>query len=115
MKREAATADDYIGQVEGMQHDMLVTVRRVIREVMPDVEEVIEYGMLGYPGLANLAAQKNYVALYVMPEVLARHRANFPAVSCGKSCLRFTRPEQVDEAALRALLTEVRERRVAGR
>ena len=86
---------------------MLDTIRETVIEIAPGTEEVIEHGMLGYPGLANLAAQKNYVALYVRPAVLAEHRSNFPGISCGKSCLRFRRPEQIDRGAVRALLKDV--------
>jgi hypothetical protein len=74
-------------------------------------DEGIEHGMLDYPGLANLAAQKHYVALYVAPAVLAKHKKSFPGVSCGKSCLRFAKPEQLDPVALRRLLKAVRSHR----
>ena len=59
-------------------------VRAAIFAVAPDVEEGLRYGMLDYPGLANLGAQKHYVALYVAPEVLARHVDAFPGVDRGK-------------------------------
>jgi hypothetical protein len=77
------------------------------------VEETIGHGMLDYPGLANLAAQKGYVALYVAPEVLERHKPHFPGVSTGKSCLRFKRIDQADPAALRRLLVDLRAARAS--
>jgi len=63
--------------------------------------------MLGYPGLGNLAAQKNYVALYVNSSKLAEHVVNFPGASCGKCCLRFRKPEHIDPDALRSLLADI--------
>lgn len=78
-----------------------------ILRACPDVAEGIRYGMLDYPGLANRAAQKNYVALYVMPAVLADFKARFLGVRCGKSCLRIARLEQFDEAANLDLLQAV--------
>ena len=114
MKRDARSPTAYRADVEGDQRVILEAIRKVIFAVDPKVEEGIEYGMLDYPGLANLAAQKSYVALYVAPPVLAEHRASFPGVSAGKSCLRFARTEQVDAKALRALLRAVRRHR-AGR
>jgi hypothetical protein len=86
---------------------MLETIRDVIFEIAPESDEIIEYGMLGYPGLANLAAQKHYVALYVKPAVLAEHREHFSGADCGKSCLRFRRPDQIDRERLRVLLGDV--------
>ena len=76
-------------------------------EVLTRTEEGIEHGMLDYPGVANLAAQKHYVALYVAPTVLAQHREAFAGIDAGKSCLRFKRSEQLDSAALRKLLDAV--------
>jgi uncharacterized protein YdhG (YjbR/CyaY superfamily) len=86
---------------------MLEMIRDLIFEVAPETDEIIEYGMLGYPGLANLAAQKHYVALYVKPVVLAEHREQFSGADCGKSCLRFRRPDQIEPALIRALLGDV--------
>ena len=111
MRRTAATPAAYLGKVEGSQRAILDAIRATIRDVAPDIGETVEYGMLGYPGLANLGAQKHHVALYVMPEVLERHRANFPGVDCGKSCLRFRRLEQVRPGPLAALLRDVLETR----
>ena len=108
MKRDASSPSAYLDAVDGIQKQILESIRDVIFEIAPDVEEGVEYGMLDYPGLANLAAQKNHVALYVAPAVLAEHEERFPGVSCGKSCLRFTRTEQADPKALRALLRDVR-------
>ena len=81
----------------------------MIFEIAPDAQEGIAHGMLDYTGLANLAAQKNYVALYVAPAVLANWKDDFPDVSMGKSCMRFHRMNQVNRAALGRLLREVRE------
>ena len=83
MRRNDSSPEAYRKDVLGEQSEMLETIREAIFEVAPDMEEIIEYGMLGYPGLANLAAQKHYVALYVPPAVLAEHRDRFPGTDCG--------------------------------
>lgn len=111
MRRNASSPTAYRRDVTGDQRKLLEAIRAVVREVAPDVREGIAYGMLDYPGLANLGAQKNYVALYVAPEVLKTHRKSFAGVDAGKSCLRFKKLEQVDAAALRRLLREVRRHR----
>ena len=107
MRRNDSSPEAYRNDVTGEQKEMLETIRGVIFEVAPKIEEIVEYGMLGYPGLANLAAQKHFVALYVKPSVLARHQEHLPGVDCGKSCARFRRPDQVDPARRRDLLRDV--------
>jgi uncharacterized protein YdhG (YjbR/CyaY superfamily) len=108
MKRNDSSPEAYRNDVDGEQSAMLEAIREVIFEVAPDTEEIIEYGMLGYPGLANLAAQKHYVALYVRPSVLAKHKDLLPGADCGKSCARFRRLEHVDRAKLRDLFRDVK-------
>jgi uncharacterized protein YdhG (YjbR/CyaY superfamily) len=107
MRRDSRSPKTYRADVSGEQRKLLERIREVIFEVAPDVEEGIEHGMLDYPGVANLAAQKHYVALYVAPAVLAQHREAFSGIDAGKSCLRFKRSEQLDSAALRKLLDAV--------
>lgn len=108
MKRDASSPKAYRSDVSGPQREVLDAIRDVILELVPASSEGIAHGMLDYPGLANLAAQKDYVGLYVPPSVLARHKDRFPGVSAGKSCLRFRRLEQAEPAALRALLGDVK-------
>jgi uncharacterized protein YdhG (YjbR/CyaY superfamily) len=107
MKRDDTSPQAYRDDVAGEQRTVMEAIRDTIFEVAPDVRETIEYGMLSYPGLACLAAQKHYVSLYVRPAVLVRHRDAFPGVSCGKSCLRFRRLDSVDADALRALFSDI--------
>ena len=108
MKRDSSSPQAYRNDVDGKQRHLLERLRELIFEACPDVEEGIEYGMLDYPGLANMAAQKNYVSLYVLPSVLAQFKDEFKRVNSGKSCLRFRSLEQVDPDAVRRLLRAVR-------
>ena len=111
MRRNDNSPEAYRSDVTGKHSEMLEAIRDAIFEVASDADEIVEYGMLGYPGLANLAAQKHYVALYVKQEVLAKHRHPLPGVDCGKSRVRFRRREQIDPERLKDLLRDVRQAR----
>ena len=119
MQRDASSPEAYAADVQADAPPALVAlfdaVRRTIRDEAPDVEEGVRHGMLDYPGLANLACQKDYVALYVAPPVLEQHREQFAGVDAGKSCLRFRRSSELDRVALRRLLRDVRRYRAATR
>jgi hypothetical protein len=60
----------------------------------------------------SVAARKNGISLYVLAltedgQYLAESRADrFPRANVGKGCIRFKRLDDLDEAALRALLAE---------
>jgi len=61
--------------------------------------------------LLSLAAQKRHLSLYVSAvvdgEYLAEQRADrLGKVSCGRSCIRFTCLDEVDAAALGALVRD---------
>jgi hypothetical protein len=117
VRRDASSPEAYRTDVRSDGAPALVelfeAVRRTVLDEAPDVVEGIRYGMLDYPGVASLAAQKDYVALYVAPAVLDRHRDQFPGVGVGKSCLRFAKAEQLDRVALRRLLRDLRRHRAA--
>lgn len=104
MRRDSTSPQAYIDDVGGSQRDLLLYVRELVRRVAPETPEGIKYGMLNYPGIASLAAQKQYVALYVDPAIVDRHRADLGDLDCGRSCLRFRRREQVPEAVVVAIL-----------
>ena len=63
MKRDDTSPQAYRDDVAGEQRALLETIREVIFQVAPDMDETIDYGMLSYPGLASLAAQKLSVSL----------------------------------------------------
>lgn len=107
VKRDVSDPQAYLADLGADQRALVEAIRESIGRAAPEAEEGLRYGMLDYPGLANLGAQKHYVALYVAPEVLAAHRDAFPGVDTGKSCLRFRRLEQVDPDALDRLLVDV--------
>lgn len=104
MKRDDSSPQAYRDDVDGELSEILELIRSLIFEVADGVEEEIQYGMLNYPGVANLAAQKNYVSMYVKPAILDEFRDRFDGIDAGKSCLRFRRREQVDREVLGGLV-----------
>ena len=106
MRRDDTSPAAYCKAVEGDQRRLLDEIREIVLETAPSVEETTRYGMLNYPGVGSLAAQKHYVSLYVSPKALAKHKKAFAGVDSGKSCLRFKRLDQVDAKAVRALVRD---------
>jgi hypothetical protein len=85
MQSKPTTVEQYLSELPEDRRKALEAVRKVILENLDkDYEESIQYGMIGYfvphrvypagyhcdpeqpLGFANLASQKNYMALYLM-------------------------------------------------
>lgn len=131
MQSSAATVADYLASLPGERRAILEAVRSVIlANLDSDYSEVMQYGMIGYAvphsvfpagyhcdpkqplPFAGLAAQKNYVSIYLMglyccsaaePSAELQWFRDAWAASgkrkldMGKSCIRFNK---LDEIAL---------------
>ena len=120
MPAAAQTPDEYIASLPDDRREAIAAVRNVVRQNLPPgFEEGIQYGMIGwyvpldrFPdtyngqplGLAGLASQKNYMSLYLNsvygdPKTerwfKERYAASGKRLNMGKSCVRFTKLEDL--------------------
>lgn len=124
MQSKAATPEEYASQVPGHQQQAFVQLRKTIVENLPKgYEEQMSYGMIGYVvpftiypkgyhvkpkvplPLMNLAAQKNFIALYhtgiyANKDLLNWFTDEYPKHSklkldMGKGCIRFKNLSQI--------------------
>ena len=118
--------DDYISAIDDpARRGDIEALDRLIREEAPDLERHMRSGMLAYgtyqyryasgregeAGVISLASQKNYISLYVscteggayLAETFAQR---LEGANVGKSCVRFKRLDDIDEAVLRELISE---------
>ena len=117
---DARTPEEYLAQLPEERRRVVSAVVDVVRaHLPPGFEEGMGYGMMGwyvpletfpdtYNGqplaLAGIASQKRYISLYLVhvygdPELEAWFRERWAAtgkkLNMGKSCVRFTRLEDV--------------------
>ncbi len=124
-KSDAKTPEEYIAGVEEQRRRDIQSLHDLVREVAPELEPTMEFGMLGYGkfhykyasgrqgdwmkiGIAN---NKRYVSLYCCSAdeqgyVAERYRKRLPKANIGKSCVRFKRLSDLDEQILRELIQE---------
>ena len=124
MTIKAISVEDYIQQVSEDKREAIIALRKVIKNNIPkDFEECINYNMIGYvvphklypagyhcdPKLplpfVNIAAQKNFIALYHMglyasPKLLDWITTEYAKrakgkLDMGKSCIRFKKSENI--------------------
>lgn len=136
MQSSAKTVEEYISQVPEIQREAILQLRKAILENIPEgFSEEMSYGMIGYvvpyslypkgyhckPKLPlpflNLAAQKNFIALYHMgiyanPELLKWFIEEFTKHSklkldMGKGCIRFKNVKKIPYALIGELVTKI--------
>jgi uncharacterized protein YdhG (YjbR/CyaY superfamily) len=122
---DAKTHADHISQVDEKRRDDVQRLHDLVREVVPELEPTMEFGMLGYGkfhykyasgregdwmkiGIAN---NKRYISLYCCAAdekgyVAERYRGRLPKANIGKSCVRFKRLSDLDEDTLKELIRE---------
>lgn len=133
---EADSREEYFAAVGDRERE-LRELDAFIRQHAPDLPPVLAQTMgavLGYgeqpyqsksmkepidwPVVA-LAAQKRHISLYLCAledgqYVAEKHAAELGDVSCGKSCVRFTKSDKINRDALARILADLNRRFVAG-
>jgi uncharacterized protein YdhG (YjbR/CyaY superfamily) len=124
-KSDAKTPAEYIAEVEEKRRGDIRRLHDLVREIAPELEPTMEFGMLGYGkfhykyasgregdwmkiGIAN---NKQYISLYCCGAddegyVAERYRERLPKANIGKSCVRFKRLSDLDEDTLKELIRE---------
>lgn len=113
---KAVTVDDYLAELPADRRDALQRLREMIRAAAPAAAEHMAHGMasytLGGSILFALAAQKNYLALYVVEtDVVAAHKEALGKLDCGKSCIRFRKLDQLPTDVVAAILRDATAKR----
>jgi hypothetical protein len=123
MQSKALTVDEYLAELPADRREAIQAVREIIlKNLDKDFEEGIQYGMIGYyvphrihPAgyhcdprqplpFAGLAAQKNYMSLYLMSVYgdsdhhkwfLSEWKKSGKKLDMGKCCVRFKKVEDL--------------------
>jgi hypothetical protein len=136
MQSKAQSVKEYLQEIPDDRKEYFYKLRDTILTNLPKgFQEEMSYGMIGYvvphsiypdgyhcsPNLplpfANIASQKNFIALYHMgmyanPEILNWFVKEYPKHSklkldMGKSCIRFKKPDQIPFKLIGQLMTKM--------
>lgn len=123
---QVSTPEKYIALLEEPRRGEIARLDRLIRETLPHLERCIVSGMLAYGPVhyrypsgregdsarVCVASNAGAISLYALAAdergwVAERYRSRLPGAKIGKACVRFKRVQDLDLAALEALLREV--------
>ncbi len=94
--------DAYFIQEENSKRlEMLIQLRDMVRAVLGDYEETLDYKMPTYyvdgQCICAFASQKSHMSLYIMPyDLLAQFKDRLKKYNMGKSCIRFKKMTEED-------------------
>lgn len=106
--------EEYLEGLDPDRRDALSALRTIIRDEVPGAVETMRYQMptYEYQGrvLCAFASQRQYMSLYMEPDLVEQHRADLEGLSVGKSCIRFRRLDKLPIETVRTMLRETLER-----
>jgi uncharacterized protein YdhG (YjbR/CyaY superfamily) len=111
VQSSAADVETWLAEADPGRASYLRRIRERALANLPGFTEAMRYGMPTYSagdGEAAFAfnAQKQYISLYVPPEVHARNAEALSGLDAGKSCIRFRKPDAIDFDLLDKLLQD---------
>jgi Domain of unknown function (DU1801) len=122
---KVSTSAEYIAKLEEPRKSEIAALDKLIRKLAPALEPFIHSGMLAYGHWhykydsgregdwfrIGLASNKNYISLYICATdakgyIAERFKKELPKANIGKSCVRFKRLSDLDQAVLANLIRE---------
>lgn len=101
--------DDYLKDVEPAQKAALERVRVIVRQTVPDAEEVITYGMPGFKYkkkyLIAFAAFKDHLSVFPAAGPVEALRDELSGFEQTKGSVHFTVEHPVPDELIKELLT----------
>ncbi|MGW0521636.1 DUF1801 domain-containing protein [Crossiella sp. NPDC003009] len=129
MQSSANTVEEYLAELPPDRRETVAAVREVVLANLPaGYEEGMDFGMIcwhvplsrypdtynGHPlGYVALASQKQYLSLYLMGAYAdgdgfrARYEATGKKLNMGKSCVRFTKLDDLPLELIGEVVAEV--------
>ena len=120
---KVSTPAEYIAALDEPRKSDIAALDALIRKLAPKLEPFIQSGILAYGPFhykyasgregdwfrIGLASNKNYISLYICAAdetgyIAEHYKEALPKASIGKSCVRFKRLSDLDQAALKKLI-----------
>lgn len=101
------TVDEYLAKADPAQLPRLEELRAFLRELLPQAEERISYGMPGYFAgkrpLVYFAAQKGHLGFYPTPSGVAAFAEDLKGYSTSKGCVRLAWDQPLPRELIRRI------------
>ena len=100
--------DDYLESVTQPQKNELERIRKIVKELAPEAEEVISYGMPGfkYHGkyVVGFAAFRDHLSLFPTAKPIAMLEKKLQPYKISKGTIQFTEANPIPEQLIKELV-----------
>ena len=101
--------DEYLKNVSTPQKAALERVRKVVKQIVPDAEEVISYGMPAFKVnkqyLIYFAAFKNHMSIFPTADPMIAAIGELSKFRTSKGTLQFTEDNPIPEPLIKEIIT----------
>ena len=116
MTQKSKEVEAYLNNLTPVRQSALQTVRSLILDTIPGIEETMKYRMPTFKldeVVCAFASQKNYMSLYMDTGLVEEYKPQLGGLDCGKSCIRFKKIEDLPLETIKQILTETVRRQQA--
>ncbi|HEV7454077.1 MAG TPA: DUF1801 domain-containing protein [Candidatus Saccharimonadales bacterium] len=103
------TIDDYLTKVTPSQKAEFERIRAIVRQLVPDAEEVISYGMPAFKYNKQyviwFGAFKNHMSIFPTPHPIEEMKGKLDKFAVAKGTLQFTEQDPIPESTLKEIIT----------
>lgn len=115
VQSKAATVDDWFDGLAVSDRPIFDHLRAACRQELVGWEERMQWGMPGYgpprhDNAVSFNAQKRHIASYAGPTAVERFQQQLAGIDCGKGCVRYRNPSQIDFTVVRGMLRDIHAR-----
>jgi uncharacterized protein YdhG (YjbR/CyaY superfamily) len=100
--------DEYLNEIPIPERTALERIRQIIKQTLPDTEEVISYGMPGFKYknryLAGFAPFKDHLSFFPAARPIAAMEKELGAFKLSKGTIQFTLDNQIPETIIKQLV-----------
>lgn len=106
--KKVETVEEYVSKVPAASRPQFDALRKVVKSVLPDANEVLSYGIVGYKvddkrARIYISGWKDHVAVYPVPKDEALQKELKPYVK-GKGTMWFKLEEPLPEALIKKIV-----------
>lgn len=104
---KAKNVDELIRHAPKEIQVKLQELRKIIREVAPDTQESISYGMAFYKykgRLVYFGLQKKHIGLYIPPPIIEQHKNELKYYTTTKSAVHLSLVQKLPQALIKKLV-----------